>query len=121
MNKKLTLVFSVLMILGFAVSPAMAQTSTGFFSGHVTSINTSAAATSFDFTIDNAPSGCNGFVFYIAPSGTDEATAIANSRAALATLLVAQVSGHTVSIIANLPTSSSFPYCTLTTLVVQNN
>ena len=118
MHKKLALVFSVLLLFAFAVTPATAQSSTGFFTAHITSIQTTSAATSFDFTTDNTPSSCNGFIVYVPPSGTDEATAIANTSAALASLLSAEITGHSVNLIGNIDGFST--YCSVNTIFVNN-
>lgn len=118
MNKKLTLLFSVLLILAVAITPAMAQT--GFnVTVHITSVQTTSAGQEFDFTTDGTPSGCNGFIFYFPPSGTDEATAIANTHAALASVLSAEISGHSVGIQGSLATSS-FGFCVISAIFVNN-
>jgi hypothetical protein len=117
MYKKLALVFSVLSIFALAVSPAIAQSTTGFFTAHITSIQTTSGATSFDFTTDNTPSSCNGFIFYNA-TGADEATQIANASAALASLLAAEISGHSVNLIGNIDGFST--YCSVSTIFVNN-
>jgi len=115
-KRQVALVAGILLVIAFAVAPAMAQNTTGVFTAHITGIQLTTTALSFDFTTDNTPSSCNGYVFYNA-SGSDEAQQLANVKAALAGLMAAELSGHAASIGAFTPTST-FPYCTVQSLWV---
>lgn len=109
MTKYLVALLLSVVVLG--VMPAAAQSES--FTAHITGIlNAQGAPGSFDFTTDNTPSACNGFVFYFA-SGTDEPSKIANYNALYATVLVALLSGHSVGIGVNNP-ANGFNFCTLT-------
>jgi hypothetical protein len=104
---------ALLLSVFWAVTPAAAQSSS--FTAHITQIfNSQGAPNSFDFTTDNTPSVCNGFTFYFA-AGADEPSKIANFNAVYATVLAALLSGHSVFIGVNNPTSS-INYCTVTFL-----
>ena len=103
---------ALLLSVVLSVMPAAAQSS-GSFTGHITGVlNPQGAPGSFDFTTDNTPSSCNGFVFYNA-TGADEPSKIANFNAVYAAALAAMLSGHSVSIGVNFPTGSG-QFCTVT-------
>jgi hypothetical protein len=90
---------------------AVLQSTTGAFTAHITGIQLGGAPLSFDFTTDNTPSSCNGFIFYN-PVGADEAAQIANGKVVIAGLMAAQLSGKPMLIYAFTPTSS-LPYCSV--------
>ena len=101
---------SLLLIVSLTMMPASAQ-ATGF-TAHVTAIlNITGAPDSFDFTTDNTPSACNGYIFFYS-SGADQPSKIANFNAMYATVLAALLTNHSVYIGVNNPTGGS-NYCTL--------
>jgi hypothetical protein len=109
-KKCFSVAVSLMLIASLTVMPARAQ-ATGF-TAHITQIlNVQGAPASFDFQTDNTPSSCNGYIFHFAV-GADEPTKNANFNAVYATVLAALLSGHSVSIGVNNPTSS-LNYCTL--------
>lgn len=101
---------SLLLIAGLTVMPVNAQSAS--FTAHISQVlNVQGAPIQFDFTTDNTPSACNGYVVYSAV-GADEPSKIANFNAVYATVLAALLSGHSVAIGVNNPTGGS-NYCTL--------
>jgi hypothetical protein len=101
---------SLLLIASLTVIPARAQSAA--FTAHITQVlNGQGAPISFDFTTDNTPSNCNGYIVYT-PVGADEPSKIANFNTVYATALAALLSGHSVAIGVNFPSSGS-NFCSL--------
>jgi len=110
MKKCWSATVSLLLIASLTVTPAGAQ-SAGF-TAHVTNVlNPQSAPIDFDFTTDNTPAGCNGFIFFT-PVGADQASKIANFNAVYATVLAALLTNRSVNIGVNYPTGGS-NYCSL--------
>lgn len=110
MKKCFSAIVRLLLTVSLTVMPASAQ-SVGF-TAHVTAIlNITGAPNSFDFTTDNTPSACNGYIFFYA-AGADEPSKIANFNSVYATVLATMLTNHSVYIGVNNPTGGS-SYCTM--------
>lgn len=111
-------VASLLVIIALTATPVKAYDFAGVIV-HVTAISPVGMPGDVEFTSDNTPSACNGFLFYF-PSGSDEATQQANAKAVMAIVLTAQLTGRSLVIYGINPTSS-FQYCTVQWIALNNS
>lgn len=118
MRKPIFNATSLVLIVSMAALPARAYDFSGV-AGHVTTISPVGMPAYVEFGTDTMPSQCNGALFYYPPSNVDEATQEANTKAVMAVVLSAQLSGHQVYIYGIYPTSS-FNYCTVQWIIGGN-
>jgi hypothetical protein len=112
-------VLSVALMIGLTVMPAKAYDFSGVV-GHVTNVTPVGMPGYVEFTTDTMPSNCNGALFYYPPSNVDEATQQSNTKAIMAVVLSAQLSGRQVAIYGIFPTST-FQYCTVQWIYTVNS
>src|SRR5262249_825576 len=74
-------IVSIVVMMALTAIPAMAF-DWGLITVHIVAIQTSFMPGGFDFTTDNTPAICNGFIFYWG-QGADTPTQQANAKAVL--------------------------------------
>jgi len=110
---------SVVLVFSLTVMPARAYDFSGVV-GHVTSVTPMGMPNYAEFTTDTMPSNCNGALFYYPPPNVDEATQHDNTKAIMAVVLSAQLSGRQIAIYGIFPAGSN-QYCTVQWLYTVNS
>jgi hypothetical protein len=119
MKKLLLNAVSVVVVIGLNVMPAHAYDFSGVV-GHVISVTPIGMPNYVEFTTDTMPTNCNGALFYYPPTNVDEATQHDNTKAIMAVVLSAQLSGRQIAIYGIFPTGSN-QYCTVQWLYTVNS